>query len=255
MRTHESSALWLLLAGRKVTLLWKFPFLAAASVIEHTALRSTHSPRWCLDLIHSPRETLALAQSFILPTRICLYQSDCRSGTKNCHFIVTPFAPWLVTAVMAAGLVCSSAWGFICWKQELWSQENFQIILFTYSNRDEKLAGFSASPVFPFRLCHPFTLSCCKTDKALNSSSQPQIAPLLFTVLAEVLSISWFFSPKSHHLWHLAAHTKLRACCLWVTAQLGHRCWVSFPTIRWLLDIFPRDLFHSLLLFKLPFNN
>lgn len=111
MCTHESSALWLLLllAGRKVFLLWKFPFLAAASVIEHNALRSTHSSCWCPDLTHSGRETLALAWSFILATRLCLYQSDCRSGTKNCHPIVTPFAPWLVAAVMAAGLVCSIA--------------------------------------------------------------------------------------------------------------------------------------------------
>lgn len=123
--------------------------------------------------------------------------ADCRSGTKNCHLIVTPFASWLVTVVVAAGLVCSIAWGFISWKQELWSQENFQITLFTYSNRDENLAGFSVSRVFPFPLCHPFTMSCYKTGKALNSSSQPQIAPLLLTVLPEILSISWFFSPKN----------------------------------------------------------
>lgn len=115
MCTHESSALWLLLAGRTVTLLWKFPFLAA-SVIEHTVLRSTHSPYWCLDLTHSPklwpspRVLFYLSgPEFYFTTRLHLCQSDCRSGTKTCHLIVTPFAPWLVTPVMASGLVCSIA--------------------------------------------------------------------------------------------------------------------------------------------------
>lgn len=126
---------------------------------------------------HPFTQTLALTQSFVSPIRLCLYQSDCWSGTKTCHLIVTPFAPWLVTAVMAVGLVCCIAWGFISWKQEFWSQENFQITPFTYSRRDENLAGFSASPVFLFPLRHSFTLSCCKIHKALNSSSQPQIDP------------------------------------------------------------------------------
>lgn len=109
----------------------------------------------------------------------------------------------------------------------------------------------------PFFLSIP-VISYAKISKTLNcpqplSFSVASLSPLL------TLIMSWAspgFLYISHHLWCLAACPKLGTCCPHkLTAQAKHRCWASFPTTQWILNIFPKDLFHTLFLLKSSFDN